>query len=325
MYKNILFAIIVAIFAGCSAPEPMQKPSWYTNPPKDYKNFYAVASAKSEAKAKNLATLSLRQNINADLDASFKTPNHKLSPKPEMLQKIISSNAKLCNKLSLRGIKIEKSQIFNGQTFILISMSREKLFKKLQLISDAKFKNLKQQYSSNRDDIAINRYTKIKPLMAQYTSLASTIGCKQIAISTYNSNNDFKILKELNDEYKKLKSSINFYILSDGNSRIYTKGVVEAIKKDGLTISKKIKDSTTLKLLITSKTTNSQDYSFNMSKNLVKFTTFDANENKIAFRQHTFIGKSRKSYKEAKYQTAIYLNKKIGKLGIFALLGIQKR
>ena len=204
-------------------------------------------------------------------------------------------------------------------------MSREKLFKKLQLISDAKFKNLKQQYSSNKDDIAINRYTKIKPLMAQYTSLASTIGCKQIAISTYNSNNDFKILKELNDEYKKLKSSINFYILSDGNSRIYTKGVVEAIKKDGLTISKKIKDSTTLKLLITSKTTNSQDYSFNMSKNLVKFTTFDANENRIAFRQHTLIGKSRKSYKEAKYQTAIYLNKKIGKLGIFALLGIQKR
>ncbi|MEA2091410.1 MAG: hypothetical protein U9O83_03470 [Campylobacterota bacterium] len=325
MYKNILLALIIAIFAGCSAPKPKLQPSWYTNPPKDYKNFYAVATANNDAVAKNLATLSLRESINADLDSSFKVPNHKLAPEPKMLQKIISSNAKLCKKLSLRGVKVEKSQIFNGQTLILISISREELFKKLQLISGVKFQNLKEQYNKNKNDIAIRRYTQIKPLMAQYASLASATGCKQISVSTYNSNNDFRVLKELHDEFKKLKSSINFYILSDGNSRIYTKGVIEAIKKAGLSISRKVKDSSTFKLLITSKTTDSKEYSFNMSKNLVKFTTFDANENKIAFRQHTFIGKSRKNHKEAKYQAAIYLNKKIDKLGIFDFIGIQKK
>lgn len=325
MYKNLLIIIIITIFAGCSAPKPDKKPNWYTSPPKDYKNFYAVAAASNEVKAKGLATISLRERINAELDSSFKAPNHKLSPTPEMLKEIIINNARICNELTIRGVKIEKSEIFNGQTLILISMPREELFKKLQVLSDNKFKDLKLDYNSNKNLVDIKRYVHIKPLMSQYAYLASLSACKEISISTFSSSSNFRLLKALSDEYEKLKSTINFYILSDGNSRIYTKAIKEAIKKDGFTLSRKMADNNTLKVIITSKTTSSQEYTFMVSKNLVKFTTYDADKNKVSFRQHTFVGKSRKSLKEAKHQTSVNLSSKIRKLGIFNFIGMKKK
>lgn len=210
MYRNLLIAIIIAIFAGCSAPKPKQPPSWYTNLPKDYKNFYAVASANSQAKAKNLALHSLRKNINIELDALFKNSNNKLSPTSKRVQEILKSNSHLSNKLSFRSAKIEKSEVFNGETLILISISKKKIFEKVQLISDAKFNNLKREYNTNKDAIAIKRFAQIQPLMTQYAELASASAAKDIALSSYSSNANFRVLKELSDEYDRLRSTISF-------------------------------------------------------------------------------------------------------------------
>ena len=325
MYKNLLIAIIITIFAGCSAPKPEKEPIWYTTPPKDNTNFYAVATSSSEAKAKNLAILSLRENINADLDASFKTPDHKLSPEPKMLQEILVNNARICKELTIKSVKVEKSQIFNGQLYLLISISKEELFKKFLLPLEKEFKNLELQFNSNKNLQSIKRYVHIKPLMSQYVSLASLIAFKELSISSFSSSSNFRVLKELSDEYKHLKSTISFYILSDGNSIIYTKAIKEAIKKEGFTIYRKVKDSNTLKLIISSETTTSQEYTFMVSKNLVKFSTYDESKNKISFRQHTFIGKSRKSLKDAKMQTKVNLSSKIRKLGIFNFIGMKTK
>ncbi|EDZ61747.1 hypothetical protein SMGD1_0832 [Sulfurimonas gotlandica GD1] len=325
MYKNILFAVIIAIFAGCSAPKPQQAPSWFTNLPKDYKNFYAVAAASDETKAKSIAINELRKNIIKDLDASFSTPNHSLSPSSQMLNEIISANLHLANTLSMRAIKVEKTELFNGQILMLISIQREELFKKINSDLNTKIKRLGQFYSLNKDTIPIKRYVYLKPLMSQYAYLASRTAFAQISISTYNSNNNFRLLKELENEYNNLQTSINFYILSDGNSRVYTKTIKDAIEKDGLSVSNKSKDSHTLKLLISSSTDNTNEYTFNVSKNLVKFTTFDANKNQILFRQHTFIGKSRKNHQDAKEQTIEHINAKVKQLGIFDFIGIQSK
>ncbi|PHQ65454.1 MAG: hypothetical protein COB99_03985 [Sulfurimonas sp.] len=325
MYKKILLAIIIAIFAGCSAPKPEHAPSWYTNPPKDYKNFYAVASASDETKVKSIAINVLRQNINKDLDASFRRPNHRLTPQTDMLREIKSANLHLAKTLSMRGIKVEKTKLFNGQMLMLISMPKVELFKKIQNDLNTKIKNLEKVYNSHNNTIAIERYLYLKPLMSQYAYLASRTAFAQISISTYNSSDNFRLLQELGSEYHNLQSSINFYILSDGNSRVYTKAIRDAIEKDGLSISKKSKDSHTLKLLISSKTDNGKEYTFNVSKNLVKFATFDSKKNKILFRQHTFIGKSRKNHKDAKLQTVGHIKTKIKQLGIYDFIGVQSK
>jgi hypothetical protein len=325
VYRNIIIAIVIAFFAGCSAPKPEKAPSWYTNPPKDYKNFYAVAAASDEIKVKSMAINVLRQNISKDLDASFNAPNHILSPSAKMLKEIISANSHLANTLSMRAMKVEKTELFNGQVLMLVSIPREELFKKIQSDLNTKIKNLEELYNLNKDTIQIKRYVYLEPLMSQYAYLASRTAFAQISISTYNSNNNFRVLEELGSEYNNLQSSINFYILSDGNSRVYTKGIRDAIEKDGLTVSNKSKDSHTLKLLISSTTDNTNEYTFNVSKNLVKFTTFDSNKKQILFRQHTFIGKSRKDHKDAKAQTIEHANSKVKQLGIFNFIGVESK
>lgn len=325
MYKNLLLVIIIAIFAGCSAPKPEQTPSWYTNPPKDFKNFYAVAAASNEQKAKNIAINTLRQNINKDIESSLNSQNNKLSHDTKMFQEVMSATAHLCNTFSMRNVKVEKQALFNSQTLILVSIPREELFKKIQPDLDSKIRSLKEKYDDNKESIAIERYVYLKPLISQYAYLASRTAFAQIAVSTYNSNDNFRVLRELADEYYALKSKINFYVLSDLNSRIYSKAIRDALEKEGLSISNKNKDKNTLKLLITSQTDNGQEYTFNVSKNLVKFTTFDADKNKILFKQHTFIGKSRKNHKDAKIQTLGHINTKIKHLGIFNFIGIQSK
>jgi hypothetical protein len=335
MYKNILLAIIIAIFAGCSAPKPQQVPSWYTKPqqvpswytkpPKDFKNFYAIGAAENEQKAKSIAINTLRQNISADIEASVKSLSHRLSYNLKMHQKIKDETMHLCNTFSMKNVKIQKTKLFNAQTLVLVSITKEELFKKIQPDLNSKIKNLKAKYNNNKNILSLERYIYLKPLMSQYAYLISGTAFAQIAIPTYNSNNNLKLLNEISDEYYTLKSKINFYVLSDGNSRIYSKALRDAIKKEGLRASGKNRDNNTLKLLITSKTNNEKKYMFNISKNLIKFTTYDANKNKIFFRQHTFIGKSRKNHKDAKLQTIEHINTKIKQLGVFSLIGVQSK
>nr|WP_321267686.1 hypothetical protein [uncultured Sulfurimonas sp.] len=325
MYKNLLFILILAIFAGCSAPKPQQMPSWYTNPPKDYKNFYGVASSNSETKAKNIAINIIRENIAKDLDAMLDRKNHNLKLSYKMLDKIKNENLHLSKTLSMRAIKIEKVEVFNAKTLILVSVSKEKLFEKIHQDLKNKIRNLKTQYSKNKEVHELKRYLHLKPLMAQYAYLNSRILFASVSISTYNPNDNFLLLQNIKDEYNALKKNINFFVLSDVNSIIYTDSIKKAILNDELSISRKSKDKHTLKLLITSQGENSNEYTFDVSKNLVKFTILDANKNKIFFRQHTFIGKSRKNHEDAKLQTIDYVEKKIQHLGIYNFLGIYSK
>jgi len=154
--------------------------------------------------------------------------------------------------------------------------------------------------------------------------LASLAEYKEFLISTYSSADEFTFLNKIKKEYDDLKNSINFYILTDGNSRIFSHSIKNAIEAEGLHVGNDIRSKNSFKLLVTSKTENSQDYTFSKSKTLVKFTTFNNQKNKIKFRQHTFIGKSRKNAKEAKDQAAIHLDYKIKKLGIFDFIGFTK-
>ena len=326
MYKNILLAMIIAIFAGCSAPKPAQKPAWFTSPPKDFKNFYAIGSGETKHKAKNVAIASLREQINFELDASFKKKNHKLAPIDKaMLEQIMTANSHLCNRLSMRGIKIAKTDVFNGKTLVLITLSKKETFDKLTLSSEVKLKAVKQAYSDTKNEIAIKRFIALKPLIEKYPSLASLTGCRNNIIASRAAGNDFKFLKKMYNDYIKLKSEINFYILSDADSRIFSSSIKNAIKKEGLSVENSLENKESVKLLITSKTADSKDYSFMQSKSLIKFTTFDIDKDKIAFRQHTFIGKSRKNYKEAKAQAAIHVKAKVRKLGVFDFIGLQNK
>ncbi len=323
IYRFVFVAILIAIFAGCSAPKPITKPLWYTSPPQDYQFFYATGSGETLKKAKNKAISSLRNQLNAKLDAEFTQANHPLGAISKTdLSKILKQNAKFIKSLPLRNIKIDKSTNFKGRFLVLIKMEKKRFFEKIEEISNPKFVAVRKQYESLQNEIAIKRFSGLNRLLKEYPILATYTQLKKNTVATYRATKEFSFLKKMNDEYNDLKARISFYILSDGNSQIFTRYIKRAIKKEGLQISKVPLSKDSLKLIIKSVSTDSQEYSFMKSSTLIKLTTYDMEKNKVSFRQHTFVGKSRKSYKEAKDQSAVYLNGKIKKFGLYDFIGL---
>ncbi len=323
LYKHIVIALIIAIFAGCSAPKPQTKPLWFTNPPKDFKCYYEVGEANSLSKAKNIAVFALRNKLNKELNNNFASADHPLSHiNTQRKSEILAQNEHLSKTLPMHGLRIINSEVYKGKTLVLICLPKKELFEYLQKRSKEKFENAKRSFSNAQNLIAIKKFIAVKPLLKNYASIASFAQLKQNTLSTYSASAEFRYLKDLNDTYEKLKKSISFYVVGDANSRIFTQVIKQSIKEEGLTISKIPVSSNSLKLIVSSRTTNSQDYSFNKSSSLVQFTTYDMQKRKIAFKQHTFVGKSRKSYADAKEQAALHMYAKAKKFGVFQFLGL---
>jgi len=324
MYKYLLTAIIVAIFAGCSAPKPERAPSWYTTVPKDFNYFYAKGSDVNADRAKKKAIAALRENLHAELNSSFKNKTTKLSiSSNQNIDAILMANERLINTLSMRSVKLDKTAIFKGNTLVLIKLSRKEVFNIIDRTLTKHLNASKKKFDLYSDDIAIKRFVVVSKLMKDYPKYASKIQAKNVALASYDTYDEFNYLNDLRDSYLKLKKDITIYVLSDVNSRIFTSSIKYAIRNTGLTLGSKAKSKDSLKLLITSKTTSSQNYSFNQSKSLIKFTTYDVNKKQVSFKQHTFIGKSRKNYKEAKQQSSLHVKSKISKVGIFNFLGLE--
>ncbi|WP_294966220.1 hypothetical protein [Sulfurimonas sp.] len=328
MYKKILLFIIITIFIGCSSqpkhmPRPTVAPLWYANPPKDDKNFYVTASSNNLKILKKIAINNLRNSIAQEIKTSFKTPKHILKPTIDMQEKINNAIDHLSKTIAMGNVKTINSKFFKNKHLILIAISKKDLYLNLEDDIKDKISKLEDSYNKNKNTTDIQRYLHLEPLMSQYEYLASRIALSEICSPSDKTKNNFKLLQNLQYEYHSLKSDINFYILSDYNSRLYSKVIISALKKDGLHISKTSKDSHTLKLLMSSKTENTFDYSFNKSKTRIVFTTFDVNGKKVLYRQHTFIGKSRKSHKDAKMQTFQHMKSKVRQLGILNFIGVK--
>ena len=324
MYKYILAVIIIAIFIGCSAPKPEKPPVWYTSPPQDFKFFYITSSGTTQLKAKNKAFATLRAQINFDLDKAFidKTSRLKIAQDQD-IKSILKENEIFSNTLSMRGVKVEKTAVYKQEHLLLIKLSRNSIFDYVEKIAIKRLKASKSRYDKFKDKIAIKRYIGLLQEMKHYPKLASIIEAKKISLATYDTYDEFSYLNNIRSEYIKLKKSISFYILSDVNSRIFVSNIKDALIASGLTISSKPISDDSLKLFITSKTNNSQNYSFNQSKTLIKYRTYTQKKEEVAFRQHTFIGKSRKSHGEAKAQSAVHEKSKIKKLGIYNFIGFK--
>jgi hypothetical protein len=326
MAKHLIFVLLLALFTGCSVPGPRTLPSWYTSPPQDYLNFYAVAIDPDETKAKNKAILNLRQGLLEALNKEFTKSDHKLGYIDEELLAVLArANEEICNTIPLRNVKVSERTELEGNTVILIQISRESLFETLEAASTNKMAESKAEYEKIKNLPVLQKYAAIKPLVKQYAYLAAYTQFKEIVLSTFRTTEDFLHLKELRDTLGELRSTITFYVLSDANSISFVNSIKEALIAEGLSLDNKMSSENGFKLLITSSTLDSMDYSFMQSKNLVKFNLYNTKKEEIAFRQHTFIGKSRKSYRDAKEQASVDLGKKVKKIGIFDFIGITQK
>jgi len=324
MYKYIITAILIALFAGCSAPKPKHAPAWFTSVPKDTTYIYAVGSAKTLSHAKNKAIASLRQKMKNEMDSPFVTRSTTFNLDNGFnVKDVLEENEHFVNTISLANVKTEITDTFNTNHLILLKLSRKEIFDKLNIIATQRLNQSRKNYQRvQKDPLWIKKFSLLHNEMKSFAKVVSTVSSKKAILNAHNNTKEIIFLNTLRQEYLDLKNEISFYVLSDVNSRIFVQSIKEAVGATGLTLSSKAKSEKSLKLIVTSKTENIQDYGFKKSKSLVQYSTYDLSKKKIAFRQHTFAAKSRRGYSDAKAQSALYEKGLVKKLGIFDFLGI---
>ena len=326
MCKNILLSIFIIFIAGCSAPKPEVAPQWYSNIPTDSELYYAVGASDTIENAKKAAIASMRESLSREINNEFKKTTHILQPVDnKTLEKIFEQSFDISNKLSFQKIKIEKSKKINNSELVLISVPRLELFEKIKPVSDALFSRMRQEYKMHKNSVAIKKFIFMDGLIEGYFKAASLTGYKKILMHSYTADDEFKLLKEIKGEYDYLKSTINIYVLSDADSKIFAHHIKDAIMQKGLSTDNSLDGENSIKIVITSDTQESKNYNFFQSKSLVKFTTFDKEKQQIAFKQHTFVGQSSKDYKDAKEHASVDMQAKIKKLNLFNFVGIENK
>lgn len=324
MYKNILVSLFVVFVAGCSAPKPQTPPNWFKNVPTDSEFYYAAGAADTIDDAKFEAIESMRESLSTNVQNRLTDNTYPLQPIDKAtLEKIFEQNADISKKLSLQKIKVEKREQFQGKELVLISIPRYELFEQIRPISDSHILPIKEEYKKHEQNTGLKKLVLLDELMQDFAK-AALLAEYESFLLPQNGSKELKFLKTIKDEYEHLRSAINIYVLSDADSLIFAHNIKNALGAKGLVMTRSLNNENSVKLLITSETSQMQDYNFLRSKSLVKFTLFDAKKNQIAFRQHTFIGQSLKSYSDAKEHASSNMRTKIKKLDIFNFIGVEK-
>jgi hypothetical protein len=322
MYKNI-FLLIFLLFSACSKPKPVVIPSWYTNPPVDKVYIYDTQSSDISFEAANKsAVVDIRQSLALHVEQTLKN-NKILKIDEKQKSQILRHIVEISNRISMNRVKILKSKNINNKYIILSGIKKQTVYEKIAPILDVKLHRcieLSKKADSQKD---IQKLLFLESAMNEYDKLISLLSYKEYLLDI-NLDDEYRFLSKLKKDYEKLKNSINIYVLSDINSKEFAKFLKDALSEDGLSVKNTLQYTRPFKLLITSKTQNSDVYEFKQSKTLLKLTLLDKNKNKVVFRQHTFIGKSKKSYKDAKKQAVEYMKYKMKKLGVFNFMGFKK-
>lgn len=325
MYKYLLIIIITALFIGCSTPKPDKVPLWYTSPPQDSKFFYATGSGINPLKAKKNAVSNLRASIEHDLNKVFLNKSTKLKIfRNQDIKPILKENEIFSNTIVMRGLKIKEASVFKKDHLILIKLPRSLVFNYADKLFIKKLAHFKTKYESSQDKPAINKYVTFLKELPNYYKLISLLQAKKLSLKTYDGDEESIYLNKIGDKFYKLKQNISFHVLSDVNSKMYVSSVKDAIIDSGLTLSSQPLSKDSLKLFITSKTINSKDYTFNKSKTLIKYRTYNQDKKEVAFRQHTFVAKSRVSHQDAKQHSVLHQKNMIERLGIYNFIGLTQ-
>ena len=325
MYKTLFIALALTFFAGCSAPQPKTPPTWYTSPPQDHTYFYAVAIADEETHARNKAIASLRESLAEQMIKAYQDPKHPLQELDNTTLIELTHGAKhLANTLSIKNVQVEESQSYHENTLVLIKVAKKDIFDTLESISVPRFHSLQSRYEMLQDKIAIQGYKDLRSLIKEYNQLANLVQLKKLALVSYQTQKEFALLRELRHLYTQYQADISIHLLSDANSIAFIQALKKSIQENDLEISKIPKSNHSLTLLMQSSTKQLMEYDFMLSKTLIEFSLYDVQKNKIASRQHTLIGKSRKSHLDAKMQSAKSLQALLKQKGLFDTLGFKE-
>lgn len=326
MFKSFIYFVLVLLIVGCSSKKIEDKPPlWYTNPPKDYNFIYATASSKMLQSAHNIAVLSINKDLNSKIIDALKAPDAPLHVQDDADYKmLVDTSLAITKKLVFHGINTLKDAEYHSEQLILISVARDVIFKEEKNKVDAIYLPLQKEFEAIDALSPIEQYAKLNRITSALNEIAIRAELLQIVLNGYDAGEYFSFVNQLKEKTKEINNSVVIRVLGDVNSLLFVKPVENGLHDKELYISKNLDRSNSYNIFVTTNIDNKMDYQFYKTTLTAKIITATKDKKIISTKMHTFIGKSRKGYADAKLQAESGFIKKVKSFGIFEFLGLIK-
>ena len=243
-FYSLGIASFVLLMNGCmGSSQPQYKspqvsiPNWYINAPSsNYINLYGIGQGETIEEAKNNALNSISSKLLVNIDSTLETT--KISSQ-DSYSKESKQNIKVeVEKIQYTNTEIEKNILINDNYYLLVKVSRTKLFeenkKKFDLINSKLDKNY-QELSKKSIFSKIIELTEMKPDITTN---------EKKALVLYAINNDFdysSYLKKYSsylNEIDTLKDTIKINVTSNNNKYYFLDELIDLINTNKYTVSK---------------------------------------------------------------------------------------
>lgn len=327
MIKNFIYIFLVLAITGCSVKKVEDRlPLWYTNPPKDYNFIYSTATSKTLQSAHNIAILSINKDLNSKIIESLTSSNTPLHLKDETdKQNIVKTSSLITKKLVFHGVRTLNSTLYHSQELILISVLREAVFEDEKSKLDTLYLPLKKEFKTLDAYTPLEQYVKIDQIKPKLYEIAVRAELLQIISNGYDASEYFAFFNSLRDRFLDIKKSLDIRVLGDYNSLPFVKPVEDGLRGSELEVTKDLKRANSYHIFLTAKIKKKMDYQFYKVTLTAKIIIATKDKKIISTKLHTFVGKSRKSYKDAQLQAESGFMKSIKYFGVFNFLGLIKQ
>jgi len=318
------------LFAGCfggtAKTTSNELPKWYITPPNNNAMFlYGAGEGYSKDEAKRNALLNLVAKLSVSIESKFESKTKVESGEFNSLYKKTQQDIKSeVSKIRVSNYEIVKSTTQeDGNILMLVRSDREKFYNSLKKELDIKIKKLQNALSNNAKANVLKRYAFYKNASKSLSAITSNVLVMDSLNDSFDEKPYLKVAQQVNNEFEKLKTSMNFSIITDKNSLKLADPIRVALTDKNIKVVKKPISDDSLIISITSRVKNVKSYGMDIAKFAVNISIKDTNNNIIGGNKINLKGIASQGAELAQEEASKNLQKKIKKEGIGKVLGID--
>ncbi len=325
-----IFATLIAIlllFSACGTPKRMvvaeskTMPLWYANPPKSTTStLYATGEGESREEAIANALSAMASTLSVSISSQFKTKNVVQEGVIESVQTTSTNEVQSdVQKIRISHYEVAQTEEFGFKKYlVLVQSEKKKLFESLQKELEQKFSLAQTKETSN----GLKQLSIYKEQKVLLQSVPNMLTVMSVLNESFDGSKYIKKLKEFDERYAELLSSISFHIESDGESQNLKAPIQKGLSAKNFTL-KESSGKNHFKIKLTSQIEQASSYGFTLARCAIQITTKDPNGAIVGSNKLNITGQSTQGYAIAKENIAIKLNEMIKKEGIAKVLGLE--
>lgn len=326
-----LISTILLLLTGCGTQkrvvvaEPKELPSWYKTPIQhSHSTLYGVGEGENSNDAIANALNSIASTLSVYISSEFNTKSIVKDGADESYRSTSINEVKSSvNKIRISSYEVIESQKIGFKKYIaLVKTDKRKLFESLKDELDQKFTIINNKKTDIQNYNAIKQLNIYKEAKESIADIENTLLVMKVLQKDFDDSFYLKKLKEVNQRYEQLLSSITFSVESNDQAQNLKAPIRKGLSAKTLTL-KQNSGRNHFKIYISSTGQKASSYGFNLIRSAIEITVKDYKGAVIGSNKLNITGQSTQGYAVAKENVAAKLNAMVEKEGIAKVIGLE--